>query len=353
MKFSRIIAALAILGLGAFLYLYYLNPNPLAKPLAIEWVDNTFPEKVDEEGSLWTILPYGYTLGPWPRNFHGEPIVTKMTYQKGPPAKFIQHMVQIWKPIEVELSLEGPKTIDSALSALEWKNCLMSRHLCSDAKKKLASYALADLIKLHAKELSIKWFDGLDPLSARGIPIHFEADTYFIDRYVVFTEKGVAQAFSLKYANNPIGLEAKDLFSKMMGGLKVKDDIEGSKIWIQNKIKLVNLDQIRKISDTKLRYAKMIEAQSLIFSHLSVDPSTLTPFFHLAGITHLLAMDLLKQEKKYYENQESWILSAKPLLETLITYAKDFEHPETFVQNMEALLQDVLLLQQKISTGNH
>jgi hypothetical protein len=349
MKSKKLWIGLFFFGVIVAAYFLYLSKNPLAKAIGIEWVDNTFPEKIDEEGAEFTVLPYGYTLGAWPNYFHGEPIVTRLTYQKGPPKKFIQDLIQIWRPVEIELTLDGPKTIDATLGAQDWKNCFAKNNACLSSKKALLDYAVKDLLRRPSQALSFIWFDSLDPLGARGLHTHFEAETYFIDRYTVFTEKGIAQTFSLQYVKNPLGLEAKDLFLKIMGGLKVKDDLSSSRAWIQNKIETVNLDQVRKITDPKLRLTTLIQIQNWIFSHLSVDPTQLAPFFHLAGVTHLLTLDLLHSDQHFFENQESWILSAKPLLETLIAYARDFDHSDEEVKNMEALLEDVLLLQEKMT----
>ncbi len=60
-------------------------------------------------------------------------------------------------------------------------------------------------------------------------------------------------------------------------------------------------------------------------------------------------MDLMHNEKKYFDNQEAWILSMRPLFETLIAYAKDFPNSEAEVKNIEALLQDVLYEQNKLT----
>jgi hypothetical protein len=106
---------------------------------------------------------------------------------------------------------------------------------------------------------------------------------------------------------------------------------------------------VRRITDRKLRYQRLIIIQNWIYSLLSVDPTQATPFFHLAGVTHLLAMELMKSDRKYFENQEAWILSFKPFFETLIRYAQDFPKSEAQVKNMESLLQDILLQQSKLS----
>ncbi len=322
--------------------------SPYSSALTVQWLENTFPKNVDEEGSIWNILPYGYSLGPWPDSFQGEPIVTKLTYLKGPPQKFIQNLIQIWKPVEIELTLEGPKTIEIGMGADRWKECFSLSNSCMDEKRKFHEYASGHFPR-GLNEGTYTWFDSLDPIAARGVHTHIEAATYSIDRFTVLTPLGVAQNFTLKYVKNKTGQEAYALFVKIVGGLKVKDELVSSREWIQGKIKTINLAQVQSITDYRLRFKKLIQIQNYIFSHLSVDPTQVAPFFHLAGVTHLLAMDLLRTDQKYFDGQEAWILSVKPLLETLILYAKDFEKSETEVKNMEALLQDVLLLQQKMS----
>ncbi len=68
----------------------------------------------------------------------------------------------------------------------------------------------------------------------------------------------------------------------------------------------------------------------------------------------MLGLDLMKAKEKTYENQEAWILNTKPLLESLIHYAKDFDpnavETKQAVTNMEALLSDVLLVQQQMTS---
>jgi hypothetical protein len=353
------LTAAALLVAGGVFYAFQ-SSSPLTHALSIEWIDNSFPEKIDEEPNpnptaetqSWTILPFGYTLGPWPNFFQGEPIVTKLTYQKGPPKKFIQTLIQVWRPVEVELSIEGPRTLDTKLTANEWKKCFGSQFLCRSDKKKFLSYAYPDLLKNPKTPITITWFESLDPMAAKGVHFHLDAESYSIDRYTVITDRGALQNFSLKYVKNEVGEQAKALFTKIMGGMKVKDELSGSRIWIQNKIQSVQLNQIRAISDPKLRMLKLIQVQNWIFSLLSVDPTLIAPFFHLAGVSHMLAMDLLKSKTRQFESQEAWILNSKPLLETLIKYANDFPTgPESqqAIKNMEALLQDFLLTQERMT----
>lgn len=347
MKSKKGILTLFFLVSAALASFYFFQiRNPLvAHRLETEWIENNFPEKLDDD----TVLPFGYAFGVWPKEFQGDPIVTKLTYQKGPPAQFIQEMTQIWKPVEVELNLIGPKTIAANTDAVAWKSCFESAFLCTKLKEKYLAYVFPDH-KLHADdEIHLRWIDSLDPLGARGTHLEIESKTYRIDRYTLITPKGVAQTFSLKSVKNPVGEEARTLFAKTIGGLKVKDDLSSSRAWIQNKIKSVSLAQAQHITDPKLRFIRLIQIQSWIYSLLSVDPTQIAPFFHLAGVTHLLAMELLKTDQKYFDGQEAWILSFKPLFETLLRYSKDFKDSEKETENIQALLEDILYQQNKMS----
>jgi hypothetical protein len=362
MKSKKALVFVAMLGLivGFFAYQRFTS-TPFFKALPIEWIENidTVTKNDTNEGGTWEIIPFGYTLGAWPVYFQGEPIVTKMTYQKGPPVKFIQSMTQLWRPVEIELTLEGPHTPNPKLKMMDWKNCFSSSMLCKGDKKDFLKAVTQSYPAFRTrKEAEVTWFDSLDPLGVRGVHFHLDAKTYSVDQYTILTDSGIAQSFILKYVNNPVGLEARSTFGRVLSGLKVKEDLGSARAWIQNKIEGVKLDQIRSVQSAKLRMVRMIQVQNWIFSLLSVDPSSVMPFFHLGGVTHMLAIELLKVEQKgnekLFENQEAWALNSKPLLDTLLAYVKDF--PESTertnaVKNLEALLQDLLLIQQKMTGG--
>ncbi len=347
MKSKKGLLILVLIVIFAFGSWYaFGRGNPLvAHALEAETLDNTFPEKLDED----TVIPYGYTFGVWPKDFQGDPIVTKMTYIKGPPQKFIQEMTQVWKPVEVELALYGPRTIDPKFGASDWRNCFESGFSCKSQKSQYLSYIFPDQKQHSHDQVKLTWFDSLDPIGARGTHLVIKAQTYQIDRYTVITQAGAVQSFSLKAVNGDVGDQARALFLKTLSSMKVKDDLTSSRDWIQNKIKSVNLGQVQHITDPKLRFIRLIQIQNWIYSLLSVDPTHIEPFFHLAGVTHMLAMELLKTDQKYFEGQEAWILSFKPLFETLLRYAKDFPDSKRETENISALLQDILFQQSKMS----
>jgi hypothetical protein len=89
--------------------------------------------------------------------------------------------------------------------------------------------------------------------------------------------------------------------------------------------------------------------QNWIFSNLSVDPGALPSYYHLGGTTHLLALELMRSKERVFANQEAWMLGTIPLLRSLVSYAKDFKDSEPEVKSMEALLQDILVEQERLS----
>ena len=136
--------------------------------------------------------------------------------------------------------------------------------------------------------------------------------------------------------------------------MTVKDDLTEARLLMKRKLQTIDLEKIRTIQDPTTRYARMIQAQNLLFSQLSVDPRLIAPFFHLAGVSHLLGSALLHEKTHLFSNQDSWIISIQPLLNALIQFVKDFpevgqlkEEKVAALKDMESLLGDYLLLEQK------
>lgn len=313
------------------------------------------PEGTDAENGDFSTLSYGYQIAPWPRTFQGDPIVTTMEYRKGPPSQFISEMVQVWSPGEVEVSIEGPRTPVPGMSAVEWKSCLRSA-FCLAKKEVFARSAFKDLLQERDLKIKFFWFEGETIESARGVRAEIKLGDSLWERYVVIGNTGVTQNFTLKAKMGPALSEARDRLRQVIRGMRVGDGISEARDWIAVKLRGIDLSRASRIPDPKARYLKLISIQNLLFSQLSVDPRDVAPFFHLAGVTHILGMSLLKEKKTYFKNQESWINRIQPLMSTLLEYAGDF--PEAgkekgerkgALANMDSLLQDYLLLKQKLS----
>jgi hypothetical protein len=339
-------ALLAIFTLSALGALYFFfHSSPLESSLPTELLTRTPIEKPTPESTL----PFGHTMGAWPKTFRGEPIVTRLTYLKGPPLKFIDQMIQVWRPVEVELTLFGPKTLSPSLTLEDWRACFRKEFGCSHEKNLFWSKVFPER-KTHDQDLiQASWFESAEKTGPRGVHLAIKSKTYQIDRFAMITPKGTTQIFSLKTVLSPIGLEARELFFNTIAGLTVSDDLTPGRKLIEARLKSVNIEAIKKIENPKDRLQQLILVQNWIYSHLSVDPTSIDSFYHLAGITHRLAMDLMNTQERFFENQEAWILSFQPLLGTLIQYAHDFPNSENAAKSMESLLEDFLLKQSKIS----
>lgn len=352
-RYALLVFALTVIFLGIFAS---RSPwyGPFTEDLDIEWVENRFPETVDDD----QILPFGYTLGPWPQFFYGQPIVMTMPFRPGPPKNFIPEMTQVWRPLEAELTLLGPHTVRKNWSAQKWKHCFTSPFSCIPARKALIDSILSrsgDTNLNSIVELKANWFDSLDPLGARGLHLKLIFETHTIHHYVVFTPMGVSQGFRLKGVRTLVGEDAHEILVKTLGGLKVKDELTSARDWIQRKIAAVVLSKVRRTQPTKARLTRLIQIQNWIFSLLSVNPTHLDSYFHLAGVTHLFAIELMKSSRQKnevrFDHQEAWINHAQPLLNALIQYAKGFPDSEKAIQNMEALLQDYWIMEKRLIQG--
>ncbi|MBU6152817.1 MAG: hypothetical protein KGP28_00815 [Bdellovibrionales bacterium] len=347
---------LLLLGLGQGGRIWWHERHSLIHGVfAEETYEPSIPENLDREEGAFMTVSFGYHLVPWPKFFEGDPVVSTMDYQKGPPSKFITRMTQIWSPGNAEVIIEGPRTPETGVTVDQWKSCLQSV-FCVARKNRFIEIALKDLIKQRSRLKKVVWFESPAVDAGRGLRLEFDLDEQMLERFVIITDSGNTQNFSLRYAKNEIGKAAHEQFRKLMTGFTLRDDLKTPREWISTRLKGVALARIASIPDPKIRYQKWIETQNLLFSQIAIDPRNVAPFFHLAGVTHLLGMSLLKEKKSYFKNQESWILLVQPLLSTLIQYVGDFPEAgkekgerSAALANMDSLLQDFLLLKKKLS----
>ncbi len=348
-----LVSLTVIIFTGVRIYLHTQN-TVFHSSLNKETVARSLPEHIDTPGSGWVTLSFGYNLGPWPTHFKENPIVMTMDYIKGPPQNFIHEMKQIWIPAQAELLIEGPRTPIGGMTVIQWENCVNSSIFCQKEKKKLYEATLQDLERFKGKDWKITWFESNDLSSPRGLHVQFETASQEINRFVIFTDKGTSQNFTLVTSKTGVGSDALALFYKVLGAMTLKEDLADARAFMKKKLQTIDLEKIRSIPDPINRYFQMIQAQNMLFAELSVDPRLVAPFFHLAGVSHLLGSSLLHEKSRLFGNQDSWTVSIQPLLSNLIKYVQDFpdvgttkEEKVAALKNMESLLSDYLILEQK------
>lgn len=345
---------------------------PLLGEIKVQNYSMFFPNSVDQPQSTWRTLAWGYTLGPWPKIYQNNPAVIKLTYKKNPPKNFIHQIIYVLDPVLNEIWIDGPRTItrdsQKTLTQQEWRDCFLKTYSCLSLKKKFIETVLLDLKKIEEQSKNthweLHWFENETDLRApKGLWITFTADDWTYTRAVLFTPKGVSQSFTLKSkdASAPSHL----LFEQIITGMKVSDDLNSGRLWAQSQIQSIQLQKINQMTSLKERLLAWSEVQVLLSSLISVNPTALDPFFHLAGVTHQFAVDLMKAKDRVFTSQEGWINIEKPNLQALVKYAQDFasrDSPNNLsnnltnnlsgdprIKNIEQLLPDLNLLEQKIS----
>lgn len=312
-------------------------------------------EPGESEASSWSKTSYGYHLALWPSAFQGSPILTSMDYHKGPPRNFISEMVQTWGTGQAELRIEGPRTPKAGYGAIEWKSCLNSM-FCFSNQALFHERIVRDLLSERSRLLSVSWFEVETLGGARGVHLRFDLGDRELDRWVVITDQGNTQNFTLKSTKDAGGAEARALLRKIFQSMRVTDDLKVPRDWIASRLKGVQLAEVSRISDPRKKYLGLIEVQNLLFSQLAVDPRGMAPYFHLGGVVHLMGMSLARDKLSHFPNQESWSNAVQPLLTSLIQYVGDFPDSgkdkaerAAILSNLESLLQDYLLLKKRLT----
>ncbi len=348
--------------LGAFLLLIaaysgrivYMRSHLLFQgPLAVE---SFAPEEpVDSRSGTWVKTSFGYHLAYWPVGFRGSPIVTTMDYRKGPPKNFISEMSQSWGTGQGVLRMEGPRTPKPGYGAVEWKSCLNSL-FCFSNQNLFTERLLKDLLPERSRLVSASWFEVDVVGGARGAHLRFDLGDRELDRFVVITDRGNTQNFTLLSTKDDAGAEARALLRRILQGMRLTDDLKAPRDWIASRLKSVQLADVSRIPDPERKYWKLFEVQNLLFAQLAVDPRGMAPFFHLGGVVHLLGMSLAREKQTHFPNQESWSNTVQPLLTSLIQYVGDFPDSgkdqgerAAILSNLESLRQDYLLMKKKLS----
>jgi hypothetical protein len=348
---SRIGLGILFGGSALLTLLLILFTSPLDTALPAEPLP---PGETRSDPGKNRIFPYGHTLGPWPTHFRGEPIVTRLTYIKGPPKKFIETLTLIWSPVDAEISLLGPKTVLPGFKLQDWKDCFQKSFLCSGPKKAFWGRVFPERSLHRSSGVRASWFESSSHDGPSGVHLSIRSKTEsgtesMEDRFAIITPAGVVQVLSIHTSNNPIGTEARGVFMQTISALKVHDDLGFGRAWIAGDLKQIDLQALQRIQEPRERLLRLIEVQNLIFAHLSVDPTTIDSFFHLAGVTHRLAMDLLHSKERWFRNQESWLNEFPALLNAIGKYARDYPSSEAVSGRIESLLQDLLLEQNRLS----
>ncbi len=312
-----------------------------------EWVETFSPDASSIAANEWIHLPFGVTIAWFPLKYAAEPVWVSIPYQPGPPKHFIGHITMHLQSGEIELTVDGPLTIDKTLGDADWKQCFESWFKCSEAKQKALDLLLRDFPALSNYELS--WFQNRNKDFASGIRIHFEKNKMVWDKVAVVSPLGAFTVLTFKRPKH-LTNEADQTFEQVVQSLQSRDlqQLGQAQAEIALLISSVRLNAIQQITDLKQRMGELSKAQVLLASNLSVQPNLADPFFHFGGVSHMLGIQLLNARERIFTNQEAWSNYAEPNLQAMALYLNDFEKSTREQKNLEELIKDLAYQRQKL-----
>ncbi len=284
-------------------------------------------------------LPFFGVFARWPTTFLKEPVFIQIPYHKGPPKKFIERMDLVFKTNVATLEIHGPKTIDATLDRAQWRNCYSAWIRCRGAKSRLKD-------SLHPKVArggNFTWLKSESSEDVEGLHAVAVDAKYRFDEYFLFEKSGTATHLLLQTAQSAEGAQGFDAWTEVLSTLRTVpiSEFKTSADWAGTEISRVRLKELLQQRSEAHRILALAKAQMTVASRLSVLPTQVDGFFHFGGISHLLAIELLKLKPGTLKSQESFFQSAEPNLLAMQSYIRDFGARSREEKNIEALIQDL------------
>ncbi len=342
-------------AIGAAREVYWKHPALLTA--SVEPLTGLTDEEANDAEAQFILLPAFYSLGLWPREFEAKPVFYQLPYAKGPPLQFIPKIVAKWDAGNIAVELEGPKTPAKAPPRELLKHCLTHdwfvsqdspafNQSCLEIRDQSLSRHIRELRALtHARNWQISWFEVKNteyPESEQPQGVHLTAvgaHTY-AERYIAITARGTHQSFNL--ISNRLD-QSKDkasrLLSQSVRSLRVSDELNTGKTFIDQQLGSTNLSEIESETDPRKFALQLLSVQAFLMGRISVDPSSIESFYHLAG-----TVSLMVNRAKVLQNSE-WTSTAKPLLRNITAYIKDLKSTTADPVRAEAIEKQLEMLQ--------
>jgi hypothetical protein len=285
--------------------------------------------------SDWRVLAFHYSLAAWPvaQSYF-------MPYEFGPPKRFVGRVEAKWNASssvgsvdgysDEKLIFEGPKTPmafqSGEISRKTLKDCIIGSPSffdggrCATIREISLERPLEEMRKLGFSNFQLKWFSAANPVipdeeRAQGIFLRGSAGkdrNRFQDRYILVSPKGMHQSLIFTYLD-PNSPEKVKL---ALGTLRFSDDLGPGRAWVDRELESIKLGSLPPPSDPSY-LLKLIEAEGLLVSKISVEPAPIDTYFHLAGIQAML----LQYGKSHHRGDI--VDDAKQMLEQLHRFSDD------------------------------
>jgi hypothetical protein len=261
--------------------------------------------------SDWRVLAFHYSLAAWPvaQSYF-------IPYEFGPPKRFVGRVEAKWNAnsspgstqgySDEKLVFEGPKTPmafqSGEITRKTLHECivgspsLLDGGKCATIREISLERPLEEMRKLGFSDFKLKWFSAANPVipdeeRAQGIFLRGAAGEKengkegrrFQDRYILVSPKGMHQSLIFTYLD-PNSPEKVKL---ALGTLRFSDDLGPGRAWVDRELETIRLGQLPPADDPNY-LLKLIEAEGLLVSKISVEPAPIDTYFHLAGIQAML-----------------------------------------------------------------
>jgi hypothetical protein len=324
---------------------HFVFKNPL-------WIDSQFmplESYVPKSIENWNITPFFYQLGAWPTYFENQPVFYSVSYQVGPPTRFVGKITAHLKDPDIQMIIEGPKTPSGNSGRLETmsqqniKECFLN-NLSSFKCKQIRLTSLARHIReienrSHPKSWKLGWFQITTPSAEQpqGIYLQAQSSSSIQDRFIFIASNGTHQTLILNRTDSPEGDNAYKLFQQVAQTQQVFQSLDPGKSWINRTLESIQLERVKSIQDPHALVKALASIQMILISKISVDPAHLDAYYHLAGTSTLLAKDprLLLAPASILGQREAIALKN---LQSAVHFSKDVAPSDPRIKQMETML---------------
>ncbi len=350
--FRGVLATSASIAVCVALYSSTVLSHPLFKKAEQLVLPPFAPLTSDAE--RWTIAPFYYALGAWPKFYGQTPVFYSIPYQKGPPANFVGKIHARWSAPEIRLTIEGPKTPPDLLSEAPSENDrtrLRDCFLGPEDKARRCLFMREAALNRHIQEMQslgpakhwrLSWFRVNNPSletaeQPQGIYLSVQRGSQAEERFILIGPTGIHQTLILERPSNESGRQAQILFENLVSGLRVSGNLDSARAWINRQLEQVQLANLESEKDSLRLLERLAEIQSLLISKISVDPKQLDSYFHLGGTSVLMLQHAKKHATELPPQiaREAISAIAKPQALSAHRYAKDVSPKDPRVQQLE------------------
>jgi hypothetical protein len=318
---------------------------------APQWVTSyELPIEAVVPPANWRVLAFHYSLAAWP-----EPVAYFMPYEFGPPKRFVGRIEAILRQAandnDEKIVFEGPKTPmefqSGSVSRGELRGCVLgspSFH-CALIRDIALQRPLEEMRKVGFSQFELRWFSAKNPMipdedRAQGIFLHATGGTEdsprYQDRYILVSPKGMQQSIIFSYLkaastdaenaaakppsdNNgdpTASMSAADKMKIAIGTLRFSDDLNPGRAWVDRELETIRLGELPDVSSDQY-LPKLVQAEGLLISKISVEPGPIESYFHLAGIQALLL------QYGVNHHRPDLVDNAKQTLDQVYRFSKD------------------------------